>query len=157
MDLIGKAARVTGTGRRAESRQEVPFTRELLDPVVLGVCDVDETILNERLALVEKLGGKITRDDKLPGKPVVRVDLRRTDVSGADLRALAPLQHLRHLDLSHTAASGSDALAMATELSGRLAHVHLAYGTGAPSGPFPDEHLVPGRGGQTCAELLGLL
>ena len=56
-----------------------------------------------------------------------------------------------------TAASGSDAVAMATELGGRLAHVHLADGTGAPSGPFPDEHLVPGRGGQPCAALLGLL
>jgi len=63
------------------------------------------------------------------------------------------------LDLSHTAASGSDALAMAGELlvTGRLAHVHLADGTGTPSGPIPDEHLVPGRGGQPCAELLGLL
>jgi sugar phosphate isomerase/epimerase len=61
------------------------------------------------------------------------------------------------LDLSHTAASGSDALAMAAELGGRLAHVHLADGTGAPAGPFPDEHLVPGRGGQPCAELLGQL
>ncbi|MGH3150693.1 MAG: sugar phosphate isomerase/epimerase family protein [Streptosporangiaceae bacterium] len=61
------------------------------------------------------------------------------------------------LDLSHTAASGSDALAMAAELGGRLAHVHLADGTGAPAGPFPDEHLVPGRGGQPCAELLTLL
>ncbi len=60
------------------------------------------------------------------------------------------------LDLSHTAASGSDALLMATELGGRLAHVHLADGTGTP-GPIPDEHLVPGRGGQPCAELLGLL
>jgi sugar phosphate isomerase/epimerase len=58
------------------------------------------------------------------------------------------------LDLSHTAASGSDALAMAAELGGRLAHVHLADGTGSPAGPFPDEHLVPGRGGQPCAELL---
>jgi sugar phosphate isomerase/epimerase len=61
------------------------------------------------------------------------------------------------LDLSHTAASGSDALAMAAELGGRLAHVHLADGTGSPAGPFPDEHLVPGRGGQPCAELLGHL
>ena len=61
------------------------------------------------------------------------------------------------LDLSHTAASRSDALAMAAELGGRLAHVHLADGTGAPSGPFPDEHLMPGRGGQPCAELLALL
>ena len=61
------------------------------------------------------------------------------------------------LDLSHTAASGSDALAMATELGGRLAHVHLADGTGNPAGPVPDEHLVPGRGSQPCAELLGHL
>jgi sugar phosphate isomerase/epimerase len=61
------------------------------------------------------------------------------------------------LDLSHTAASGSDALAMAATLGDRLAHVHLADGTGSPSGPFPDEHLVPGRGGQPCAELLSRL
>ena len=61
------------------------------------------------------------------------------------------------LDLSHTAASGSDALIMATELGSRLAHVHLADGTGSPAGPVPDEHLVPGRGGQPCGELLALL
>ena len=61
------------------------------------------------------------------------------------------------LDLSHTAASRSDVLAMAAELGGRLAHVHLADGTGMPVGPVPDEHLVPGRGSQPCAELLGLL
>jgi sugar phosphate isomerase/epimerase len=56
------------------------------------------------------------------------------------------------LDLSHTAASGSDALAMAADLGDRLAHVHLADGTGTAIPP--DEHLVPGRGGQPCAELL---
>jgi sugar phosphate isomerase/epimerase len=61
------------------------------------------------------------------------------------------------LDLSHTAASGSDALIMAAELGGRLGHVHLADGTGMPAGPVPDEHLVPGRGSQPCAELLGHL
>jgi sugar phosphate isomerase/epimerase len=54
------------------------------------------------------------------------------------------------LDLSHTAVSGSDALAMADELGDRLAHVHLADGTGTAK----DEHLVPGRGNQPCAELL---
>jgi sugar phosphate isomerase/epimerase len=58
------------------------------------------------------------------------------------------------LDLSHTAASGSDAIAMANELGDRLAHVHLADGSGETGRPFPDEHLVPGRGGQPCAELL---
>ncbi len=56
------------------------------------------------------------------------------------------------LDLSHTAASGSDALAMAADLGDRLAHVHLADGTGTAIPP--DEHLVPGRGGQPCAELV---
>lgn len=54
------------------------------------------------------------------------------------------------LDLSHTAVSQSDALAMATTLGERLAHVHMADG----SGTAKDEHLVPGRGTQPCAELL---
>jgi sugar phosphate isomerase/epimerase len=58
------------------------------------------------------------------------------------------------LDLSHAAASGSDALGMASALGDRLAHVHLTDGTGVPNGPFPDEHLVPGRGSQPCAEVL---
>jgi sugar phosphate isomerase/epimerase len=56
------------------------------------------------------------------------------------------------LDLSHTAASGSDAIAMAADLGDRLAHVHMADGTGTAIAP--DEHLVPGRGGQPCAEML---
>jgi sugar phosphate isomerase/epimerase len=54
------------------------------------------------------------------------------------------------LDLSHTAVSGSNALAMADALGDRLAHVHLADGTGLAR----DEHLVPGRGNQPCAALL---
>lgn len=55
------------------------------------------------------------------------------------------------LDVSHAAVSGSDVLEMAALLSGRLAHVHL--GDGSKPG-LPDEHLVPGRGTQPCAELL---
>ena len=58
------------------------------------------------------------------------------------------------LDLSHTAASASDAIVMANDLGSRLAHIHLADGTGVSSGASPDEHLVPGRGRQPCAELL---
>jgi sugar phosphate isomerase/epimerase len=69
------------------------------------------------------------------------------DPAGLDVPAVT-------LDLSHTAASGSDAIVMANELGGRLAHVHLADGSGVPAGPVPDEHLVPGRGRQPCAELL---
>jgi sugar phosphate isomerase/epimerase len=55
------------------------------------------------------------------------------------------------LDLSHCAASRSDALAMADAMGDQLAHVHLGDGTGEGRG---DEHLVPGRGTQPCAELL---
>jgi sugar phosphate isomerase/epimerase len=58
------------------------------------------------------------------------------------------------LDLSHTSVSGSDALAMAERLGSRLAHVHMADGTGITN---RDEHLVPGRGTQPCASLLGKL
>ena len=77
---------------------------------------------------------------------------------GAEVTAYAPHWNPAELDyahatldLSHTAVSGSDALEMAGQLGGRLAHVHLADGT-KPG--LPDEHLVPGRGTQPCSELL---
>jgi sugar phosphate isomerase/epimerase len=54
------------------------------------------------------------------------------------------------LDLSHTAAARMDALALADRMGNGLTHVHLADGTGIPK----DEHMVPGRGNQPCAELL---
>lgn len=62
------------------------------------------------------------------------------------------LEDFRHftLDLSHTSVSRSDALAMREVMGDRLAHVHIADGTGSAR----DEHLVPGRGNQPCAELL---
>ena len=53
------------------------------------------------------------------------------------------------LDLSHTAAAGVDALAMLDRMGAALTHVHLADGSGGPR----DEHLVPGRGRQPCAEV----
>jgi sugar phosphate isomerase/epimerase len=53
------------------------------------------------------------------------------------------------LDLSHTAAANTDALELAKRMGDGLVHVHLADGSGMPR----DEHLVPGRGGQPCAEL----
>jgi sugar phosphate isomerase/epimerase len=54
------------------------------------------------------------------------------------------------LDTSHTAVSQSDALELAATMGDRLAHVHIADGSGSPR----DEHLVPGRGTQPCADLL---
>ncbi len=63
-----------------------------------------------------------------------------------------PYDHVT-LDLSHAATAGSDVLAMLDALGPRLAHVHLADG----SGSLRDEHLVPGRGAQPCGEVLGRL
>jgi sugar phosphate isomerase/epimerase len=54
------------------------------------------------------------------------------------------------LDLSHTSVSQSDALAMAATMGDRLTHLHLADGLGSAR----DEHLVPVRGDQPCAEVL---
>jgi len=60
-----------------------------------------------------------------------------------------PYAHVT-VDLSHTATAGSDALAMVRDLGPRLTHLHLADGSGSNK----DEHLVPGRGGQPCGEVL---
>jgi sugar phosphate isomerase/epimerase len=65
------------------------------------------------------------------------------DVRDEDYRATT-------LDLSHTSVSGTDALVLARDLGDRLVHVHLADGSGAAR----DEHLVPGRGEQPCAEVV---
>ncbi len=54
------------------------------------------------------------------------------------------------VDLSHSATAGSDPLEMVRRLGPRLRHLHLADGSGSPK----DEHLVPGRGTQPCAEVL---
>ncbi len=57
------------------------------------------------------------------------------------------------LDLSHTSVSRTDPLRMADDLADRLAHLHLADG----SGTARDEHLVPGRGNQQAGEVLDKL
>jgi sugar phosphate isomerase/epimerase len=61
-------------------------------------------------------------------------------------------EDFRHftLDTSHTAVSQTDAMELAGAMGDRLAHVHIADGSGSAR----DEHLVPGRGTQPCGELL---
>jgi sugar phosphate isomerase/epimerase len=54
------------------------------------------------------------------------------------------------LDISHAAVSQSDSLAMLDAMGSHLSHLHLSDGTGVGR----DEHLVPGRGTQPCAEVL---
>ncbi len=54
------------------------------------------------VAEIEKLGGKVIRDEKSPGGPVISVDLQRTKVTDADLVHLDGLTQLKSLDLSQT-------------------------------------------------------
>lgn len=54
------------------------------------------------------------------------------------------------LDISHAATAGTDSVELLDRMGGKLAHVHL----GDSMGSFKDEHLVPGRGKQPCAEVL---
>jgi len=49
--------------------------------------------------------------------------------------------------------SMSDAEAMLSGMGEAMTHLHIADGTGLPK----DEHLVPGRGNQPCAEILRTL
>src|SRR5204862_7026548 len=51
---------------------------------------------------VENRGGKVTRDDKLPGKPVIGVNLYGANVTGAGLKELKDLNQLTSLDLHQT-------------------------------------------------------
>lgn len=54
------------------------------------------------VALVERLGGTVTRDGGRPGSPVTAVDLFLTRAADADLKELATLRHLGRLDLGAT-------------------------------------------------------
>lgn len=98
------------------------------------------------------------RADRLFGRKERSIERmsRRGGQPGPGLTAFAPgydptSEPHRHftLDLSHTATAGMDALELADRMGAGLAHVHLADGRGT----YEDEHLLPGHGGQPCAEL----
>ena len=59
---------------------------------------------------VEELGGRITRDAKLPEAPVVGIDLSGTKVTDDDLRLLGKLIELRTLNLHRTGISDAGVL-----------------------------------------------
>jgi hypothetical protein len=54
------------------------------------------------IAQLEKLGGRVTVDDKLPGAPPVGIDLHQTRVTDADLELLHGLVNIRTLNLYGT-------------------------------------------------------
>ena len=57
---------------------------------------------DKAVEFVKGLKGEVTRDEKLPGKPVVGVKLNFMQVTDAGLKELAPLTNLTTLSLSGT-------------------------------------------------------
>ena len=60
-----------------------------------------ETGRADALAVVKKLKGKFSVDDKAAGKPVVSVSLHDCEATDKDLAALKGLVFLKSLDLGH--------------------------------------------------------
>src|SRR5436853_2890379 len=76
----------------------------LVGAVMLLACLFGAARADEASAVkaVENLGGKVTRDDKLPGKPVIGVHFHEIGVTDAALKELADLKQLTWLSLTVT-------------------------------------------------------
>src|SRR5262245_57867784 len=74
--------------------------------VVLGLLVLAGTVRADEAAAVkaiEKMGGKVTRDDKRPGKPVLGVDLSQKQITDAGLKLLKEFKTLQMLNIRSTA------------------------------------------------------
>jgi hypothetical protein len=81
------------------------FTFAGLVPWVVAAAEFDMAEASA-VQFVQKHGGTVERDAKLPGKPVVTVDLSQTKIGNAELKGLAALSELRSLDLFATKVTG---------------------------------------------------
>ncbi len=75
-----------------------PPSPEVKPATAEPVVDKDQAI-----AMIQKVGGSVTLDEKAPGKPVVGVNLSQSYVKDAGLKELAALKGLQSLNLSGTA------------------------------------------------------
>jgi len=80
---------------------ETRLNRDVAQPTA-GEGSTDRADDAGAIAAVEKLGGTLTRDDKIPGQPVTGVDLGGTAATDADLSRLRGLRHLQSLELRKT-------------------------------------------------------
>src|SRR3954447_6898200 len=83
------------------SRRRTLMRTMLVGAVMLLACLSGAARADEASAVkaVENLGGKVTRDDKLPGKPVTGVNLAFAHVTDAGLKELKDLKQLTTLAL----------------------------------------------------------
>jgi hypothetical protein len=70
----------------------------LLFAAAATAADAEKTAVET----IEKLGGKIFRDDKADGKPIVQVDLHNSKVKAEHLKQLRAFKQLRKLELGFT-------------------------------------------------------
>jgi Leucine-rich repeat (LRR) protein len=71
--------------------------------VCLAGCGKKQVNQEEKaVSAILNLGGKVTRDEKHPGRPVARIDLRGTKATDSDLKDLKALKGLQTLNLSDT-------------------------------------------------------
>ncbi|HEV3384358.1 MAG TPA: hypothetical protein VG097_06055 [Gemmata sp.] len=63
-----------------------------------SLCSIGRSSADEAedraIAAIEQLGGRVERDEKKPGKPVVRVDFALTNLTEDDLSVLGKLKEL---------------------------------------------------------------
>src|SRR4051794_27320339 len=85
----------------------------VLAAAVVQVCHINNAVAGaqaaseeaEAVAAIEKLGGRVERDEKRPNKPVVLVSLYSTKVTDVNLVHLECLKKLKRLHLPHTSIS----------------------------------------------------
>lgn len=77
------------------------------------------------VAALKRLGARVESDATKPGKPIVKISLRNTKATDADLEYVSRLKTLRALDLSHTDI-GNEGLARLKGLD-QLEELNLAF------------------------------
>ncbi len=70
--------------------------------LTIGGLVAGDEAQDKAVAVVMKWGGRLERNEKKMGRPVVVVSLFRTTVSDPDLKELTPFKQLRKLELRST-------------------------------------------------------
>src|SRR5438045_3212947 len=92
--------------KRQGHRPMMPRPRLVMVLIVAGLLGTgafaDDNPEQKAVQFVEKVKGKVYRDDKAKGKPVIQVDLTETAVTDADLASIRGFKGLRFLVLQQT-------------------------------------------------------
>src|SRR5438105_4558241 len=70
------------------------------------------------IARIQRLGGRVERDETKPGKPVVGVILRQSGVDADAIKELKAFKELKRLDLGDSQSAGGGEMQGIKELTG---------------------------------------